>query len=392
MRTKAGRPTLDVEQVLFFRDRRSHLAGPGATDAAAAARAILGAQAQQEGPALFALSLRARTRPTAAGLKRLLTEAGRVRLVRTWGQRDTLHVYDPDDWPLVVAARKEWPQSGRRGAMPGEPDLREIRRLFEAADKPLFRRDLFDAIPQRFVDEVAAHPGVAATGSSAVRFAASRLIWRLALAGDICFAEKRGAEQSYAHRELWFPKLAWRKAAKDTRAAATALVRRYLAAHGPATAADLAHFFGAGVKSAREWLGRLESELVEVRCGARQGLFALRADLPELTKPAPSGASGWPPRLLPKWDTHLMRHADKDWIAPDEGERRLVWRKAADISATVLVRGRVVGVWSHKATRKKVTVRVQPLSGWRKSFLPAVRREVAAFAKHLEVTDFEVIL
>lgn len=374
---------------MFFRDRRGHLAGPGAEDATAAARAILGAQAQQEWPGLFALSLRTRGRPDLETLKASLVEPEFRCLVRTWGQRDTLHIFDPEDWPRVVAARAEWPQSGRRGAMPSEPDVELTRKLFEQASGALLRRDLFDRIPKRFVDEVAAHPGVAATGGSAVRFAATRMIWRLALAGDICFAEKHGAEQSYAHRRLWFPDLVWDDAGEPA-AVATELARRYLGVHGPATPVDLAHFFGANVSSARTWLERLEPELAPVACGPRKELLALRMDLEELEESPPRSLSQWPVRLLPKWDTHLMRHADKSWLMPNEDERPLVWRKAADISATVLARGRVVGTWTHKAGKKKVSISVRALSGWRKSHLAGVKREAAALADYLGVPDSDV--
>ena len=57
---------LDEEQVLWFRARRGHLAAPGATDPADAARALLGAQSQQLAPSLWALAMRTRGRPTAA--------------------------------------------------------------------------------------------------------------------------------------------------------------------------------------------------------------------------------------------------------------------------------------------------------------------------------------
>ncbi|MCP4205111.1 MAG: winged helix DNA-binding domain-containing protein [bacterium] len=388
MAASSGHVALTEERVHYSRDRRSHLIGPGASSAAAAARSILGAQAQQEGPALFALSRRTRGRPPASELREQLLDARSRRLIRTWGQRDTLHVFDPPDWPVVVAARREWPQSGRRGALPSEPDLDAIRSLFERASGPLFRSELFEAIPKRFVDEVARHPGVAASGGSAVRFAAARLVWRLALAGDICFAEKRGAEQSYVHRRLWFPDLAWHE--DDPTVAATGLARRYLGVHGPASAADLAHFFGSGVNAARSWLDRLSPELVEVECGERRGLFALRDDLKALTERPPKGLTGWPVTLLPKWDTHLMRHRDKSWLMPDESERKLVWRKAGDISATAVARGRIVATWTHRVTKRRVKVTVTPLSAWRKQHLGGIKREAAAFAAFLEVPELEL--
>lgn len=339
---------------------------------------------------MFALSLRTRTRPTAVEMRHQMFRVDARRLVRSWGQRDTVHIFDREDWPRVVAARGEWPQSGRRGAMPSEPDLETVRRVFEEARKPLARSDLFDLIPRDFVDEVAAHPGVAATGDSAIRFAASRLIWRLALAGEICFGEKQGVEQTYVHRKLWFPKLAMD--AIETSQAASSLARRYLKVHGPATAADLAHFFGARVGSARNWLERLERDTVGVRCGVREGLIALREDLADLRHPAPKGLRDWPVRFLPKWDTHLMRHADKAWLTPEAEERPLVWRKAADISATVIARGRIVATWSHRVTKKVVRVTIQPLGAWRKQHLPGAKREAAAFATYLGSPEHEVVV
>ena len=59
---------ISEEQALAFRARRHHLWGPGAAGPAAAARAVVGIQAQQLPPALWALSMRTAGRPTAAGL------------------------------------------------------------------------------------------------------------------------------------------------------------------------------------------------------------------------------------------------------------------------------------------------------------------------------------
>jgi hypothetical protein len=59
---------LEEESVLWFRARRTLLAGGGAPDAVSAARTVLGAQSQQLGPSLHALSLRTSTRPSAEEL------------------------------------------------------------------------------------------------------------------------------------------------------------------------------------------------------------------------------------------------------------------------------------------------------------------------------------
>ncbi len=54
-------------------------------------------------------------------------------------------------------------------------------------------------------------------------------------------------------------------------------------------------------------------------------------------------------------------------------------------STSVIVRGRVVATWSHKAKRKSVAIEVEPLGGWTASMRSAVESEARAVAHHLGV-------
>jgi hypothetical protein len=391
----AKKPTTAIkiteDQVLHFRARRGHLSGPGASDAATAARAILGAQSQQLNPSLLALSMRMKERPTAASLRKRLLEPPH-KLVRTWGQRGTLFIFDPADWGLIIAARREWTSNGRRGAMPPAALVDKAWELVKSAPDPVTRRDLHHLLPPKYVRQAEEFVG---PGNAARQLAAGRLLWRLAHRGDVCMADKIGAEQSYVARKHWFPKLKWPDPGTPPRDAALVMARRYLSVYGPATARDLAHFFGARVSSANEWLEMMTAndELVLVQCGDRKGLVALAEDIDELSVKPPRGAGGWPLRLLPLWEAMLMAHADKSWTAPVEADRKLVWRKAAFVAAVVLARGRIVATWAHKERRGRLEVTVSPLSGWNKSKHAAgVRREAKAVANHLELDDAEVTL
>ena len=281
------------DQVLYFRARRGHLAGPGAANAVDAARAIVGAQSQQLPPSLLALSMRTKGRPTAARLKKDIL-ASRT-LVRTWGQRDTLHVYDPADWAHVVAARAQWMHGARGGPMPAEATLDKALKVMKAAPGPVTRTDLLGVAPSSYVRAVGERAGAASM--DAERFASARLIWRLAKRGDACVAEKVGAQQTYATRSAWFPKLKWPKV--PALVAAAALTQAYLAVYGAATATDVAHFIGARVGNAKLWLAELDAELSPVRCGDRKGLLTMTRDIPDLTVQPPTVATKWPLRLLP---------------------------------------------------------------------------------------------
>lgn len=383
IRSSPARLELTDDQVRFFRARRGHLAGPGAETATEAARAVIGVQAQQIEPALLALAQRTAGRPSAAFLAGQLFRAEPRSLVRTWGQRDTVHIYDAHlHWASTVTARRQWTQSRRGGPMPDDAMLDDALRFIP--DVPVTRKDLYEATPSDYVEAVAGQAEMAR--QTALHFAAGRLLWQLCRRGDLSLGEKRGAEQEYVPRRVWFPELEWPQVHEPT-AAGAALTRDYLAVYGPATKADVAHFFGARIGDAKRWLEVLEEadELLEVACGERRGLLALAADREALSvEPPPAADAAWPVRLLPKFDTLLMGHKDKSWTVPGEKDRPQIWRKAANVMAAVLARGQLVATWTLKKRARDVVITVEPLGGWRRTHLKAVEREAQTVARHLE--------
>lgn len=113
------------------------------------------------------------------------------------------------------------------------------------------------------------------------------------------------------------------------------LVRRYLEGFGPATAAVVSQFTflrKPAVVAAIEALARdgeveVDGKLLDVPGGLR----------PDEDTPAP-------PRLLAMWDSVLLAYADRSRVIPDE-HRAHVIRRNGDVLPTLLVDGRVVGVW-----------------------------------------------
>lgn len=370
-------------QVLHFRAHRGHVAGPGAKNVVQAARALIGAQSQQLGPGLLALSQRTKGRPKVATVERqVLGEA--PKLVRTWGQRETIHIYDPEDWHLIAAARQLWAPAGRRGPMPSDELLDEALSLLRR-EGPLTRKAFHDLAPASYLRALQAfQPKYIPTRDAAKKFAAGRLFWKLSMNGDACVVHKIGAAQAYAARTQRFPDLAWPEIAPEE--AAKALTRRYLAVNGPATVKDVAHHFGSRQREAKVWLESLQDELTPIRCGDRKGLVLLTCDLATLCrKPKP-----WPLRLLPMWDTYLMGHADKSWTTPVASEQKRVWRSSAVVAAGIFVGGRIVGEWKHDVRARELDVHVEPLSAWRKKHLAGVKREAKLIAAHYGLSKSSV--
>jgi hypothetical protein len=367
---------LSENQVLNFRARRGHLSGAGAASPAAAARAVVGIQAQVESAGFWSVAMRTEGRPSAEQVGHEVLVAR--RLFRTWAQRDTLHLYAVEDWPLITAADPLWPMSGRRGAVPPEHTLEETRKRLDG--KVLTRADVMDLPTEEMLGDMAARVGE----EQAARYAAGRFFWRLAHQGELCLAGSVGQENGYALRKDWLPSLEF--PIHDPIEAACELTRRYLAVNGPATAQDVGHYFGANVTKTKEWLAKLKPELVEVECNGRRGLLALAEDAAELEQ----DDNPPPPRLLAAFDTLLMSHADKTWTVPDPAENKAIWRASAIVAAIVLAGGRAAAVWTQKKSKKALQITIEPLAGWKKEYLPQLEDDGQALARHLGLPKAEM--
>lgn len=244
------------------------------------------------------------------------------KVVKATVMRGTLHLVTARDYPLFFSALqglRPWgdPESVELGRKLGPA----MRTLF--ADGPLTFQQVLDHLEQTH---------------GAVDVLTRRRAW---------FAARTGAHILHTpETALWSSRPQALFAAIDEPepvdpvTARTELVRRYLAAFGPASRADLADWSGmrvsdfAGAFEALEPLRRFRDE------SGRELLDLQRAPLPAADTPAPV-------RFLPKWDNVLLGFADRTRILPEE-YRKTVIAKNGDVAQTFLVDGLVAGRWRHE--------------------------------------------
>ena len=345
MKSRApGAIELTWPQVHAFRLTRHHLTGRAQkTDLARVVGDIGGVQAQVMSAAELQVAVRVDC--TVADVRRALWRDR--TLVKTWLMRGTLHLARSDDLPLYVGAMSALWKSQMRPSWLSYMQTTEkefwkiVDQVGSALDgEPLTREEPIAIVGKGKSERVRQLLGSGWGG----------MLKPAARSGLLCFGPNRGQSVTFVRPEKWLP--SWRPVDKDK--ALALMARRYLSAFGPATKTDFARWWGAwpGVGNAA-W-SALKDELMTVSVDG-VGMQILESDLDSLRK----ATIDEPVQMLPGFDTYLMGHAERDHLV-DRAFASRVSRTAGWISACVLLRGEVVGTWTHVLKNHTFQVTVKP--------------------------------
>jgi hypothetical protein len=234
--------------------------------------------------------------------------------------RGTIHVVSRREyWPWAEAIReprREWLRRAwpRLAALDGEQIDETLRGALR--DGPRRRNDLVDLVGK---------DGFQAADLDLVRVPPSGT-WELRRA-DL-----------YGLAEDWVgPNDA------DAEAGRELLVRRYLAAFGPARAADIQGWAAIGLPRIEAVLERLELRRFRDEQG-RELVDLPRAPLPDPETPAPA-------RFVPVWEAMLLVHARRTGVLPEEFRPILFNSRLPASMSTFLLDGLVAGAWRHERGR-----------------------------------------
>ena len=148
------------------------------------------------------------------------------------------------------------------------------------------------------------------------------------------------------------------------------MLRRYLAAFGPATLRDIVAWSMMHVPELKASLELLDLRRFRDERG-RELLDVPRAPLPDPDVPAPV-------RFLPKWDNVLLAFADRTRILP-EPYRKTVIGPNGDVAQTFLVDGFVAGTWREEKGR----VAIEPFAKLSRAERGDVEEEAALLERFL---------
>ncbi len=287
-------------------------------------------------------------------------------LVKTWAMRGTLHLLPSGELPLWHAALGTSPRYLRPALWLKYfgVTMEQLDALTEAVAAALD-----GCVLTR--EELAAKLGAA--GAQIGQSSWGTILKPAAFSGHLCFGPSVGQRVRFTRPDTWLGPPS--RPTPDPQAATAEVTRRFLSAYGPATAHDLARWWGGGgVTAARQWIAALGEEVAPVDVEGT-GAWMLKTHLREAREAGP----GRSVRLLPGFDPYVVGASYHAGRLLPAGLRGRVFRPQGWISPVLLVNGRMEGTWRHEGKGSAVEVAIEPFGR-----MPAwVRRGAAEEAERL---------
>jgi hypothetical protein len=244
--------------------------------------------------------------------------------------RNTLHIVSALDFVRFVPALRPMVNATRRRDRSEPPPAEQFEQLKRTAIQ-------FTGEP-RSLTEVREH-----LAEHAPDLPGDELVWWLRRHVPFVHAPSPDVPWSFGRRPRIVDAAAWLRDPSPFAAEQDGLdhlVRRYLAAFGPARAADVSQWSGLPVGQLRPAIERLEAGDELLAFADERG----RALIDLVDAPRPPATTPAPPRLLPMWDSILLAYADRTRTISD-ADRAIVIAKNGDTLPTFTVDGHVAGLW-----------------------------------------------
>lgn len=301
-------------------------------------------QAQDLSGALWAIGLRM---PQAKETV-VIDAFNRGDIVRGWPMRGTLHAILPNDLRDILSLTGERTLRSMR-SIDAQLGLTEhtyaqaMELVYDALSgaSRLTRTELLSAVRDGGVDTSAQRGG--------------HIIYRAALTGLVVMGPFAGAQQTFVLSESWLPPHTSRDAAEIVSDIAT----RYIASHGPVTDADFARWIGLPLTTVRAGIAAAGASITPIETDGSP-MFVTSESLDQLDgSPVPGARRTY---LLPGFDEFMLGYSDRSFAVPVEYLPRIVPGNNGVFRATVVIGGKVAGLWAQTKKSREVSIDVTPFS------------------------------
>jgi uncharacterized protein YcaQ len=314
-------------------------------------------------------------------------------LVKASCMRRTLFLVPSEHLAIFVrgsARRAEKEIRWARGK--GVPD-RVLEAAIDAAlgalDQPVTRPEIAERVSRTLgVQMQAIHGGgwgsrtkVAAVPVGELTYPVVDLLHLVAARGVVCYGPDRDNQPTFVRADAWIPH--WQDVPREQ--AEGALLRTYLRAFGPATAADFGLWTGITLTDARKIWVREQANIVPVNVEGWPAAV-LREDLDALAH-----ATFERPlvRVLPYFDSYLLGHKEREHLVSVQ-YRPNVYRPQGWIAPVVLVDGRASAIWAQTRHGKRLNVKVSTFEPLSRRITASIQEETRDLGRFLGAPNVDI--
>jgi len=294
-------------------------------------------QAQDFAGALWSIGLRTKD----ATIKTVEKAISDRKIVRSWPMRGTLHFVASENlrWMIKLLAPRIIAGSAGRHKQLGldEPVFLKSLQLLEKAladGQQLMRDEVYELLEQ--------------AGISCSQQRGIHIIGHLARLGYICLGSHLGKQATYVWLDNWLPQVA--PISKEE--ALGRLASLYFRSHGPATLKDFVWWTGLKVTEAKEAIQLVRDSFIEKQIEGHT--FWMVPELLDMKRNKESI------NLLPGFDEFMLGYTDRRLIMDPKHLPRIVPGNNGMFMSTIVINGRVEGIWKRTITKNKIAVELSP--------------------------------
>lgn len=245
-------------------------------------------------------------------------------IIKSWGSRQTLHLYTPEVWQNLIQLLKSesvWTDHylKKYGLLP-ENQITLLYKVLKE-NQVMTRKELECVFGEK----------------SKILFNWSAIFLKASRLGFLYMEGQEDVKKYYYNEYL-------NESNKNNLLEKVA--RAYFKAYGPATSKDFAHFLGVKQKffPLDFFPARFNFFKYNDTNYYYTNLFKEDIRFPSIL-------------LLGKFDPLLVSYEDKNWICQQE-QRHFIWQKAGQIEAIILTNGYFTGTWRYKIQGRWITIHV----------------------------------
>lgn len=252
-------------------------------------------------------------------------------LIKSWGQRTTLHIYHKTDYNLISSLYCQRDNWVYKYAKYLDIDYREylnsITTFFNNNKSIIEKSEIQNIIPKNKSKEIMEWSGLLILAT-----------YHKVLYGILNKEDKK----IYKKNDI-----------DDNKKTNLDLIYRYFKYYGPATRQDFLHWSGLKYKEIKKELDEYIEDAKYLYVDNKKYYYESLANISEIKINYPI--------ILGKFDPLLISYSDKEWIL--NGNRKsIIWKAAGQVEGAILFSKGLKGTWHYKLKRNKIIFEIKEIS------------------------------